>query len=72
MQQYVSFKDLLTFREHLDDVVTVTTCIQTACTTVLGYWRRVGVPLELPDDLATHCGFLREWQRYQKDTWLEQ
>ncbi|CAE7778646.1 egl-4 [Symbiodinium pilosum] len=26
MQQYVSFKDLLTFREHLDDVVTVTTC----------------------------------------------
>eukprot|EP00439_Symbiodinium_sp_Y106_P072744 s855_g13.t1 len=26
MQQYVSFKDLLTFREHLDDIVTVTTC----------------------------------------------
>ena len=32
MQQYVSFKDLLTFREHLDDVVTVTTCIRAAHT----------------------------------------
>ncbi|CAJ1462164.1 unnamed protein product [Effrenium voratum] len=27
MQQYVSFKDLLTFREHLDDDVTVLTCM---------------------------------------------
>ena len=26
MQQYVSFKDLLTFRTHLDRLVTVTTC----------------------------------------------